>query len=105
MSPNRNHRLDGLEPDSLLGFLALLGLLRCLEEVRPDWWPRVSWTVDAPPVRPALHVAEPVTAKDVATAAAEGLNRLAEHHHFAQKDLKLPRSVAASELHSAAQGG
>ena len=105
MNPTRTHRLDGLQPDSLLGFLALLGLLRCLEEARPVWWPRVSWTVDAPPVRPALHVAEPVTAKDVATAAAEGLNRLAEHHRFIQKDLKLPRAVAASELRSAAQGG
>ena len=105
MSPNRTHRLDGLQPDSLLGFLAVLGLLRCLEEARPDWWPRVSWTVDAPPVRPALQVAEPVTAKDVATAAAEGLNRLAAHHRFPQKDLKLPRAVAASKLHSAARGG
>ena len=28
----RRHRLDGLEPGNLLAFLALLGLLRALEE-------------------------------------------------------------------------
>ena len=31
----RRHRLDGLEPGNLLAFLALLGLLRALEEAAP----------------------------------------------------------------------
>ena len=31
MNPTTEHRLDGLEPDNLLAFLALLGLLRTLE--------------------------------------------------------------------------
>lgn len=33
-------RLGGLEPDNLLAFLALFGLL-ALETARPDWRPRV----------------------------------------------------------------
>jgi len=36
----RCHRLEGLEPDNLLAFLALLGLLRSLETARPAWRPR-----------------------------------------------------------------
>ena len=105
MNPTRIHRLDGLSSDNLLAFLALLGLLRSLEKARPNWRPRVSWTVDSPPIRPALHLADSVTANEVATAVAEGLNSLAEHHRFAQKDLKLSRAAATSELQSAAQRG
>lgn len=32
IEPAVNFRLEGLEPDNLLAFLALLGLLRALEE-------------------------------------------------------------------------
>jgi hypothetical protein len=35
--------LKGLEPDNLLAFLALLGLLRALEAAQPGWRPRVGW--------------------------------------------------------------
>ena len=43
MNPTTEHRLDGLEPDNLLAFLALLGLLRALEETdAPGWLPRVG---------------------------------------------------------------
>ena len=34
---NRTHRLERLEPDNLLAFLALLGLLRTLQAARPQW--------------------------------------------------------------------
>ena len=57
----RRHRLDGLEPGNLLAFLALLGLLRALEEVEPAWLPKVAWTVDAPPVRPELSLSAAVS--------------------------------------------
>jgi hypothetical protein len=53
------HRLEGLEPDNLLAFLALLGLLRALEEARPAWRPRVRWSIDEPPLRPVLRLREP----------------------------------------------
>ena len=39
MTGHTIHRLDGLEPDNLLAFIALLGLLRTLEEARPGWRP------------------------------------------------------------------
>ena len=52
MTVGGTHRLDGLEPDNLLAFMALLGLLRTLEEARPGWRPRASWTVAEPPLRP-----------------------------------------------------
>ena len=55
----RRHRLDGLEPGNLLAFLALLGVLRALEEAAPAWLPKVAWSVDEPPVRP---LSEPVRA-------------------------------------------
>ena len=48
----RSLRLEGLEPDNLLAFLALLGLLRALEASRPTWQPRAAWDVDNPPLRP-----------------------------------------------------
>ena len=76
MNP-RVHRLVGIEPDNLLGFLALLGLLRCLEEARPEWRPRASWSVDEPPTRPMLHLADGSDAREVATGAGDGLGRLA----------------------------
>ena len=85
------HRLDGLEPDNLLAFMALLGLLRTLEEARPGWRPRVSWTVDEPPLRPCLHVAEEVARNVIVEAAAEGLAALAPRHDFeGLPDLTLP---------------
>ena len=56
MTTNATFRLNGIEPDNLLGFLALLGLLRALEASRPIWYPRASWTVDAPPIRPSLCI-------------------------------------------------
>ena len=52
----RQHRLDGLDSDNLLAFLALLGLLRSLQEAAPSWLPRVAWSVDAPPLRPVLSL-------------------------------------------------
>ena len=45
----RPHRLDGLEPGNLLAFLALLGLLRAIEEAARAWLPMVAWFVDEPP--------------------------------------------------------
>ena len=101
----QRHRLDGLHPDNLLAFLALLGLLRSLEEAAPDWQPRVAWSVDAPPVRPVLSLAEGVERAAVVTTAAAGLNRLAERHDFKPyKNLRLPQEAAAEKLREAAEG-
>ena len=90
MTGHATHRLDGLEPDNLLAFMALLGLLRALEKVRPDWCPRVSWTVDEPPLRPCLRVAKPMAEDAIVEATVEGLKTLARYHDFGElSDLTL----------------
>ncbi len=67
------HRLDGLEPDNLLAFLALLGLLRALERAKGEAWrPRAFWDVDRRPLRPVLTLAEPATPEEIAAAARKG---------------------------------
>lgn len=74
------HRLEGLEPDNLLAFLALLGLLRALEATDRDHpegellWPRAAWDIDNPPLRPVLCLARHVTPRRVAEIAAQGVN-------------------------------
>jgi hypothetical protein len=54
MTAAKSHRLDGLEPDNLLAFLTLLGLLRALETADVDLYPRAAWDIDRPPLRPRL---------------------------------------------------
>ena len=103
MTGRVTHRLDGLEPDNLLAFMALLGLLRILEEVRSDWRPRVYWTVDEAPLRPALRVPETADETAIVEAASEGLGTLARRHDFGGlSDLRLPPEEAARRLRQAA---
>jgi hypothetical protein len=94
-----------LEPDNLLAFLALLGLLRSLETARPACLPRASWTVNSPPVRPVLQVTERLTADGLLTVAAAGLSDLARKHDFGRlQDLKLSPHEATQRLRAAAAG-
>lgn len=91
----RSHPLEGLEPDNLLAFLALLGLLRALEAVRDDWRPRAAWDVGRPPLRPVLTLAEPATPQEVCEAAAVGVAGLLKQLEFGDvTDLKMDRQVA-----------
>jgi hypothetical protein len=100
------HRLEGLEPDSLLAFLALLGLLRALEAVREEWRPCAAWDLDRPPLRPILRLAKPVAPEAISEAAAEGVAELVSFHDFgAVTDLKLDRSEARSLCERSAGGG
>jgi len=97
------HRLDGLEPDNLLAFMALLGLLRVLEETRPDWRPRVFWTFDEPPLRPTLRVQETADETAIVEAASEGLRSLSACHDFdVLRDLTLLPKETARRLGQAA---
>ena len=107
MNTNKHqHRLDGLEPGNLLAFLALLGLLRSLEEAEPNWLPRVAWTVDELPVRPILNIAVTAGKETIAAAAGVGVTRLASRHEFGPyKDLKLTPETACQKLRSAAAAG
>ena len=104
MTGFETHRLDGIEPDNLLAFMALLGLLRSLDEVRPDWFARVSWTVSDPPLRPALHCPKGVDRDALVEAAAEGVNVLAQYHEFEdRKDLAFSPKEAAGSLQGATE--
>jgi hypothetical protein len=67
--------MPGLEPDSLLAFLALLGLLRSLQETRPGWQARASWA--GPPWVAQLHLSEAADPSKVAKAASDGAAGLA----------------------------
>lgn len=105
------HRLEGLEPDNLLAFLALLGLLRALEAAdrdRPEiekLSPRASWDLDRPPLRPLLCLAIPVTPEGVAEIAATGIPTLASSHDFGERnrqDLNYPRDEARAFLKESA---
>jgi hypothetical protein len=96
------HRLEGLEPDNLLAFLALLGLLRALEAA--SWRPRAHW--EGLPMRPVLTLREAKTQDEVAQAAAEGCAVLAKDHDFdGEKDLNFEGVRARSLLEAAQRPG
>ncbi len=82
MTAAKSHRLDGLESDNLLAFLALLGLLRALETADPALYPRAAWDIDRPPLRPRLFLAREVTGEQISEVAAEGIQTLALGYEF-----------------------
>jgi hypothetical protein len=90
MTASTHHRLVGLEPENLLAFLALLGLLRALDKAQPEWRARVYWDVTRPPLRPVLMLAAEQSEEAVATVVAEGAAALAVAHCFDRKDLNFP---------------
>ncbi len=95
------HRLNGLEPENLLAFMALLGLLRCVGEARPGWHTRVYWTVSDPPLRPAILTPLGTTEGAVVDAVSEGLSVLSACHEFdGRKKLSLTPAEAADSLHA-----
>lgn len=98
------HRLEGLEADNLLAFLALLGLLRALESSRPQWRPRAAWDLDHPPLRAVLFIAEAATRDAICEAAAEGVKKHVALHDFGSAtDLKFSVSEARSLCSAAAE--
>lgn len=113
MSAQFVHRLDGLEPDNLLAFLALLGLLRALEAAdqgRADaemLHPRAAWDLARLPLRPKLVVARETTRVELLDLATRGLDTLAKAYDFGgRKDLKLSREECRDLLrrHAGAAG-
>jgi hypothetical protein len=103
MTQTQQHRLDGLDPGNLLGFLALLGLLRSLEAERPEWHPRAFWDVKNPPLRPVLTLSTPQSPEAICGAAAEGVEHLAAVVDFGDAtDLKLDANAAREFCRAAA---
>ena len=87
MTGATHHRLEGLEPDNLLAFLTLLGLLRSLDTARPAWRARAYWDDRVQPLRPLIALAAPEIQGAVAAAAAEGAAALAATYAFDRADL------------------
>jgi hypothetical protein len=115
MTAASHFRLDGLEPDNLLAFLALLGLLRALEATdrkRPPpkkLYPRAGWDLHRQPLRPILFVAANATREAVIQDAAKGIEVLTATHDFCgRKDLDYSREQCRKLLADqalAARGG
>ncbi len=109
MTAKNVHRLDGLEPDNLLAFLALIGLLRALEAVdscesdtRMKVRARASWDINEFPLRPRLHLAKAMLQKDIVERAAKGVDILAAAYKFnGHEKLKLTPDQARTEMANA----
>ncbi len=111
-SMNTQHRLEGLEPDNPLAFLALLGLLRSLKaadhegSAREKLHPRAAWDLDNSPSRPVLRLAVPASEQAISEAAAAGLATLAVSHDLGKAnrpDLSYPYIEARAILQDAAR--
>jgi hypothetical protein len=70
--------LAGLEVDNLLAFLALMGLLRALEDAEPRWAAMASWT--GPPWHARLHLGAEASTRLVAEAACRGIDAIAARY-------------------------
>lgn len=108
MTAKTVHRLDGLEPDNLLAFLALLGLLRALEaadsELDNKLQPRAAWDIDTPPLRPKLILSCAVTQEEVTENAATGIQAISVCHDFeGRKQLKYSPQECRALLHKEAR--
>lgn len=104
MTAKNVHRLDGLEPDNLLAFLALLGLLRALNQADVTPHPRISWTIDEPPLRPKLHLSQSFTIEALSEKIALGIDALAQNHDFGgRKDLNYDESDSRALLKDVAK--
>lgn len=109
MTAETRYRLDGLEPDNVLAFLALLGLLRALEHDdrtrlnEEKLYPRAAWD-GTPPLRPLLYVARNVARDEVLERAAGGVDALAAAHDFgARRDLNHSRTECRQLLEQTAR--
>jgi hypothetical protein len=102
--PLKNHRLDGLESDNVLAFLALLGLLRVLNDADAASHPRVAWTVDEPPVRPRLYLRNPISAEELCDRVASGIEKLCAGHVLSdRKDLNYTAEESRALLSAASR--
>lgn len=69
------HELRGLEADNLLAFLALLGLLRSIEHVKPELEPRIAWRPD--PWIASVTLSSEVNRGELSALVATGCEEIA----------------------------
>ncbi len=96
---NAELELAGIEADNLLGFLAVLGLLRSLDTERPEWQARISWRTA--PMSARLHLASSASEMDIAEAADGGATKLGKDVSFDESDLKFTRENFRSRAEAA----
>jgi hypothetical protein len=77
--------LNGLEPDNLLAFLALLGLLRALDKVWPDRHPCVAW--HGIPMTAELYLSTATNQEAMVNAVNDGIRAIAHAYHFDRADI------------------
>jgi hypothetical protein len=104
MNGRTEFRLLGIEPDNLLGFLAIVGVLQSLEVERPTWSSRIAWA--GTPWRPKLSVRAEANDGALLETIDRGLRKLSTVHDYGgYKDLKFPRNVARDMQLEAAMCG
>jgi hypothetical protein len=91
-----DHELPGIETDNLLGFLAILGLLRAVERAKPQWFPRAYFS--GVPLAARLVVDSTVDRTQIAEAAAEGCAAYASLFEFQYSDLTFDQAAARKLL-------
>lgn len=84
------HVLSGLEPDNLLAFLALLGLLKALERARPEWKPRVFWE-GKPPRAVLVLSAGNIICDQLVEGIEEGICGLGKSYEFDRPNITFTR--------------
>jgi hypothetical protein len=78
-------KLNGLEADNLLAFLALLGLLRALDFAKPQWRARAVWR--GTPILAELQVDSISDANEIVASAEHGIQSLARAYTFDRRDI------------------
>jgi hypothetical protein len=106
-APTSTHRLIGLEPDNLMGFLALLGCLRALDALdadEPTWLARAGFDIDKAPLRASLHLSSDVEQTQLCEAIAEGARKLLAELklHIDERDDLKTNAGEARGIHTAA---
>lgn len=100
---NTTHVLSGLEPDSLLAFLALLGLFKALERSRPEWKPRVFWE-GKPPRAVLVLSAGNIICDHLVEGIEEGICELGKAYGFDRPNITFTRQEFRSIVGSAQVG-
>lgn len=88
--------LDGLRQDSLAAALALVGLLRALEESVPEWMPEAWW--ERGRARLSTAASSGPSHKEVAEAAAKGVLSLGGAMRLEKKDIHDLEPAALAEM-------
>lgn len=75
--------LPGFQPENLLAFLGLIGLLRAVDAARPTWRTRLTWF--GPPWQAAIRAEASLDERVLTDAATDGLRALAPSYQFGNK--------------------